>query len=98
MSHPLWVRGLKLEVRAFLTGVLLVAPFVGAWIETTMSVQFVRLIESHPLWVRGLKPLRQRTSLEPPGVAPFVGAWIETFPSAQRCTPSLSRTLCGCVD
>ena len=36
MSHPTWVRGLKLIVDA--NGILtrLVAPYVGAWIETDL--------------------------------------------------------------
>ncbi len=34
MSHPMWVRGLKL-VRALMDGCAQnVAPYVGAWIET----------------------------------------------------------------
>ena len=34
MSHPTWVRGLKHEVVLMLLLVILVAPYVGAWIET----------------------------------------------------------------
>ena|GEM_PF-2304929 len=33
MSHPLWVRGLKLVEMAFIDNAEDVAPFVGAWIE-----------------------------------------------------------------
>ena len=33
-SHPMWVRGLKLNY-AYLCGIInQVAPYVGAWIET----------------------------------------------------------------
>ena len=32
-SHPMWVRGLKLTL-LMSTLVLVVAPYVGAWIET----------------------------------------------------------------
>ena len=36
-SHPTWVRGLKhLQARASF-GVLQVAPYVGAWIETSQD-------------------------------------------------------------
>ena len=33
-SHPVWVRGLKLDVRLFERQRDVVAPRVGAWIET----------------------------------------------------------------
>ena len=34
MSHPMWVRGLKLVLIDVYQGVANVAPHVGAWIET----------------------------------------------------------------
>ena len=34
VSHPMWVRGLKLVSSLTLSSALLVAPHVGAWIET----------------------------------------------------------------
>ena len=34
MSHPTWVRGLKLQAVSTLLQRLEVAPYVGAWIET----------------------------------------------------------------
>ena len=37
MSHPTWVRGLKLFITATLAMVSLVAPYVGAWIETSYA-------------------------------------------------------------
>ena len=43
----------------------MVAPLVGAWIETTLHYAFDTLSLSLPSWERGL-------------VAPLVGAWIET--------------------
>ena len=33
-SHPTWVRGLKLTLPLLLLVHKLVAPYVGAWIET----------------------------------------------------------------
>ena len=33
----------------------LVAPYVGAWIETQGFVNNCKAIKSHPMWVRGLK-------------------------------------------
>ena len=35
----------------------MVAPYVGAWIETTSCDIDFTARESHPTWVRGLKPL-----------------------------------------
>ena len=37
MSHPTWVRGLKLDFSPVVWQVLPVAPYVGAWIETTLK-------------------------------------------------------------
>ena len=34
---------------------LKVAPYVGAWIETTEQSKGIKEYESHPMWVRGLK-------------------------------------------
>ena len=34
MSHPTWVRGLKLIGLGYALDVSCVAPYVGAWIET----------------------------------------------------------------
>ena len=34
VSHPMWVRGLKLLVSIMMKCALIVAPYVGAWIET----------------------------------------------------------------
>ena len=56
VSHPVWVRGLKLQRKRPGTRPVIVAPRVGAWIETAN-------IE---------KILDDRI------VAPRVGAWIET--------------------
>ena len=32
-----------------------VAPYVGAWIETHLGAKDGRIERSHPTWVRGLK-------------------------------------------
>ena len=37
-SHPMWVRGLKLFLNMQIPQTLLVAPYVGAWIETPKRV------------------------------------------------------------
>ena len=56
----------------------LVAPFMGAWIETTDLPGTRRLPKSHPSWVRGLKHGLDRNWFGHVTVAPFMGAWIET--------------------
>ena len=63
-------------------GQVLVAPYVGAWIETMLLNVCRHISTSHPTWVRGLKPksaVGKCCSL----VAPYVGAWIETWNLAQ---------------
>ncbi len=71
----MWVRGLK-PLRHPSVRHPIVAPYVGAWIETDETSR---------------QP-RQRT------VAPYVGAWIETLKYTGNNSPTLGRTLCGCVD
>ena len=80
-SHPTWVRGLKLEPdgNGFLN--LVVAPYVGAWIETIRLSISHRNALSHPTWVRGLKPSAENQIIQNSRVAPYVGAWIETLKS-----------------
>ena len=36
MSHPVWVRGLKLNLSVISMLLYIVAPRVGAWIETVL--------------------------------------------------------------
>ena len=69
----------------------MVAPYVGAWIET-VHTQAVQLgTWSHPTWVRGLKQRRNVTGKHHTGVAPYVGAWIETKYQRARSTASQSH-------
>ncbi len=56
MSHPTWVRGLKLKLIATIAVAVAVASYMGAWIETLKDVSALSLTTSHPTWVRGLKP------------------------------------------
>ena len=56
----------------------LVAPCVGAWIETNRYVQQASDVKSHPVWVRGLKLICRALHVFHHYVAPCVGAWIET--------------------
>ena len=78
MSHPMWVRGLKLYRK------------VGTWMPTMSHPMWVRGLKhnilfnlesaktSHPMWVRGLKLTTQSKPYVSRQVASYVGAWIET--------------------
>ena len=62
MSHPVWVRGLKLLQFQHEKDSQKVAPRVGAWIETVDREKKLTPSVSHPVWVRGLKLPRAITS------------------------------------
>ena len=51
----MWVRGLKPYNVERLSFVFIVAPYVGAWIETELNRSTSCHSQSHPMWVRGLK-------------------------------------------
>ena len=77
-SHPTWVRGLKQTCYGRNHFWHLVAPYVGAWIETLSSTSGFDHTHVAPYvgaWIETLtiKFLSVRRS-----VAPYVGAWIET--------------------
>ena len=57
VSHPVWVRGLKLARKSIVVLIAFVAPRVGAWIETICWPRTDDMTMSHPVWVRGLKPI-----------------------------------------
>ena len=58
---------------------LLVASYVGAWIETLFChISMIREMMSHPTWVRGLKHSNAGGASSGSSVASYVGAWIET--------------------
>ena len=48
-SHPSWVRGLKLSLQMKKYVTTLVAPLVGAWIETLATEPVDSIVSSHPL-------------------------------------------------
>ena len=92
MSHPTWVRGLKLKGRLTLSRGSLVAPHVGAWIEIQRRWAICpQPWRSHPTWVRGLKFSRVRSRGRDLRVAPHVGAWIEISPKARPPQPCQSH-------
>ena len=57
----------------------LVAPYMGAWIETTMCRLLNGQTESLPIWERGLKQISKMEDGDKFTVAPYMGAWIETI-------------------
>ena len=61
----------------------LVAPLVGAWIETFRKYSSSAHQPSLPSWERGLKPHVGIVISSSISVAPLVGAWIETFLNIQ---------------
>ena len=78
LSHPVWVRGLKLCF-----GDRLPVNWVShpVWVRGLKQKKIVVTdvtLASHPVWVRGLKPVYPFRVSKESGVAPRVGAWIET--------------------
>ena len=87
MSHPTWVRGLKHYNQRTFHQDRTVAPYVGAWIETTMKENHLGDLYVAPYvgaWIETSLCVRLRCLLI---VAPYVGAWIETSPI---CSPLLA--------
>ena len=76
----------------------MVAPYVGAWIETHCGYTYSLCALVAPYvgaWIEtglGASPFAAHI------VAPYVGAWIETHSITTVLLISLSRTLRGCVD
>ena len=84
MSHPTWVRGLKLLYHVIEQSNAHVAPYVGAWIETDGIYTVHRSAEVAPYvgaWIETDGIYTVHRSAE---VAPYVGAWIETIPIQVR--------------
>ena len=77
-SHPVWVRGLKLRLSKLLLLSIVVAPCVGAWIETDDDLFEVCSNRVAPCVGAWIETLNVCMSVTRPKVAPCVGAWIET--------------------
>ena len=77
-SHPTWVRGLKPSCAVCFDRLAVVAPYVGAWIETNLSFVGINLLQVAPYvgaWIETRNKSGCKGSFQ---VAPYVGAWIET--------------------
>ena len=78
--------------------VTLVAPYVGAWIETPNSIASQQPYNVAPYVGAWIETCEAPTTPVDNDVAPYVGAWIETPVERQREAQGRSRTLRGCVD
>ena len=66
----------------------IVAPYMGAWIETPFHRYFSPCIPSLPIWERGLKQSPQFPWKAAISVAPYMGAWIETIRPSDKEIPN----------
>ena len=79
LSHPMWVRGLKQVVLFLEKCLILVAPYVGAWIETDAEYQMrMENLKVAPYVGAWIETRRRGRTFAKGRVAPYVGAWIET--------------------
>ena len=98
VSHPTWVRGLKLLMYHNISTYCTSHPTWVRGLKLRLSRVMLHLLMSHPTWVRGLKRKSNKLSIKSNLVAPYVGAWIETNARGVDLDNRLSRTLRGCVD
>ena len=97
LSHPMWVRGLKLTSKSEIVIIRLSHPMWVRGLKPYEAWLHLQLNVSHPMWVRGLKRrsvemLLQRCRSHPMWVR---GLKLQnSLVNAQR----KSRALCGCVD
>ena len=73
----MWVRGLKQKDEHVLNRTYQVAPYVGAWIETTLR----KMLNEEDLvapYVGAWIETKVEVGSTRNNVAPYVGAWIET--------------------
>ena len=78
VSHPTWVRGLKLLMYHNISTYCTSHPTWVRGLKLRLSRVMLHLLMSHPTWVRGLKRKSNKLSIKSNLVAPYVGAWIET--------------------
>ena len=76
-SHPTWVRGLKLLLCPTIPEHI-VAPYVGAWIETQHSDIPHKVHAVAPYVGAWIETTFVECYHPTTRVAPYVGAWIET--------------------
>ena len=74
----MWVRGLKLGSSYYLLAFILVAPRVGAWIETNPQERAYNRGAVAPRVGAWIETVLSMSAWQYKPVAPRVGAWIET--------------------
>ena len=94
MSHPMWVRGLKLRQLGEIQALSKSHPMWVRGLKLCLLGQLLAILVSHPMWVRGLKLLVYNLSVYLGGVASYVGAWIETNHTSQ---PDKQRSVASYV-
>ena len=98
VSHPVWVRGLKLDAIEIIPCTDKSHP---VWVRglkpeiVANELAQMRVAPRVGAWIETVSP---RCSGKTEVVAPRVGAWIETLVSSPSATSLSSRTPCGCVD
>ena len=96
-SHPSWVCGLKRFVLCRTSSVKHVTPFVGVWIETSLTKERTKNLPVTPfvgVWIETLLSFKLHIITQ---VTPFVGVWIETRRASQGCRGGRSHPswVCG---
>ena len=97
LSHPMWVRGLKLGALGASNIDQVSHPMWVRGLKLRKLCRYTRVWQSHPMWVRGLK-LRSRAHRNRcPMSHPM---WVRglKLPVWYDIASPGGRTLCGCVD
>ena len=84
----MWVRGLKLQLLMSNCHYYVVAPRVGAWIETAQTSDDIGVIQVAPRVGAWIETSKLPETPPVPEVAPRVGAWIETTSTRPMVTPA----------
>ena len=74
----MWECGLKHRDSRLQRESQTVTPYVGVWIETTLTAGALTLTTSLLMWECGLKHGVKELYLMHAQVTPYVGVWIET--------------------
>ena len=97
-SHPMWVRGLKLEkFKKYLPKHWSHPMWVRGLKQRGCTFVVEKSVESHPMWVRGLKRNSDPKVLGKEGSHPMWVRGLKHF-GLYSIKTRKSRTLCGCVD
>ena len=76
----------------------MVAPYVGAWIETFDMQEVDEMDDVAPYVGAWIETSVLSLYVANYSVAPYVGAWIETHIRVSEHSGTSGRTLRGCVD